>query len=446
MPSEKYAYLFEPKPEISEGLEELIAQMNIGDLHEVSDLPEKDIDFLLSQIKVETKSKQVLMDYVREIAQRENITGAKELYNLKIKVLLDNLAKKMCRCVNNAKGNYISKTAVCRKSVFQKRGVDFYTYHCEPNEKNPRRSPRLNPKKGTNMILHKYESKSTEEKPKYDKTCSGLRKSGDNACEKQDECQWVKGKGCQRRASAPAPVAPPKKSSKKCYRHKKAVCEETAECQWVKGKGCKEMISGGGIFSKKSPKQKREFYIHDNGGKPFLVYLESDNSVSVYRAHITKDEDIDYQQLIANIQYAKIWIPEGYNRDMLGKRVKGSRDLYIDSALEGNTILLQKTDGKMVYIGESIYEFSLEKGDSVVAYYSPVGRNDVPYPVLVGRSGVYFMNDSTYVPMNHFSKITDEKEFIDAYSYYYGHKGESSLKRVAKKMRDIKIIHKRHLY
>jgi len=47
--------------------------------------------------------------------------------------------------------------------------------------------------------------------------------------------------------------------------------------------------------------------------------------------------------------------------------------------------------------------------------------------------------------MAHFSSITDEKEFIDAYSYYYGHKGKG-LEKNAVDIKDVKLIHARHFY
>ena len=147
-----------------------------------------------------------------------------------------------------------------------------------------------------------------------------------------------------------------------------------------------------------------------------------------------------YEELVLDTPYVNIWIPKGYNVDHMGKRVRDSKYLYLDPKLDGNTVLIQKPDGKMLYIGVIIYEFELNKDDSVVDYYSLVGPNDVPYPVLVGRQAVYFMEDNVYVPMTYFGGLIDEKEFINAYAYFYGHEGSRPLKDFAKKMDDVNIL------
>jgi len=144
---------FEPKPEISKQLDELILNINVASMREVHDLSVDDLDFLLNSIKVKTGSKEVLMDYVNQISKVLSLNTPCDIYNLKVKVLLDNLAKKMCRCVGELKGKQgYSKEALCRKTVFQNRGIDFYTFECD----NPNVGPRLNPKKNTKMIIHKY--------------------------------------------------------------------------------------------------------------------------------------------------------------------------------------------------------------------------------------------------------------------------------------------------
>ena len=151
---------FEPREEISRQLEEMLANIEVRNLQEVHDLVEEDINLLLNSIKAKSGSKDNLMDYVQRMAAKQGLSSPADIYNLKVKVLLDNLAKKMCRCVGQlkkaplAKGNQqiYSKEAVCRRTIFQNRGIDFYTFECE----QPNVGPRLNPKKGSKSILHKY--------------------------------------------------------------------------------------------------------------------------------------------------------------------------------------------------------------------------------------------------------------------------------------------------
>lgn len=40
-----------------------------------------------------------------------------------------------------------------------------------------------------------------------------------------------------------------------------------------------------------------------------------------------------------------------------------------------------------MFIGAKIYEFEME--DEVEHYFSMVGRNDVPYPLILGKKNVY---------------------------------------------------------
>lgn len=138
--------------QISRQLENYLS--NIDDLHQVHDLSDNELELLLKNIKIETGKKTTLMDIVNDIASQNRLT-TKELYNIKIKVLLDNLAKKMCRCVESVPGAR-SKVGLCRRSIFHNRGIDFYTYECLPDEKNPNRAPLLKRREGTDKIIQRY--------------------------------------------------------------------------------------------------------------------------------------------------------------------------------------------------------------------------------------------------------------------------------------------------
>ncbi len=150
---------FNPSYEISQQLENLIKTQGI-DLSTATDLSDDDIDFLLNNIRIESKKKETLMSIVKY----HNITDPTELKNLKIKVLLDNLAKKMCRCVRNVQERGLktrcinvedtkciesSANAICRPPIFHNRNIDFYTYSCDKD------GPILYPKVDTKQILHK---------------------------------------------------------------------------------------------------------------------------------------------------------------------------------------------------------------------------------------------------------------------------------------------------
>ena len=90
--------------------------------------------------------------------------------------------------------------------------------------------------------------------------------------------------------------------------------------------------------------------------------------------------------------------------------------------------------------------------DEIESYYSMIGLNDIPSPVLLGTRYVYFMLDHTYVSRDLFKAHMNKAEWADAYTYYYGLKnlktGEKTHKitKIPKqnifKMKGIKMIQK----
>jgi len=188
------------------------------------------------------------------------------------------------------------------------------------------------------------------------------------------------------------------------------------------------------------PKKKGKIYfIHDNGGRPFQVVILG-NKVSVYEQENWRDQyDTiqDYTKLIKTFSNVK--------KIFIGK------DTKLGSKFDGNSILLQLSKNKYVYIGSWIYEF-VTKDDHIVAYYSQVGNSDVPYPVALGEKNVYFMLDPIHaisgrmmggglVPRSTFPPNTD---WEDAYMLFYGHRGLEPLGKYGKKFHKVKIIQKRH--
>ena len=73
-----------------------------------------------------------------------------------------------------------------------------------------------------------------------------------------------------------------------------------------------------------------------------------------------------------------------------------------------------------MHIGRDIFEFTMD--DDFDAYYSLVGNNDVPYPVVVGSKKVYFMLDRATLPREAFTAKMTAAEWADAYTYFYGMK------------------------
>ena len=168
--------------------------------------------------------------------------------------------------------------------------------------------------------------------------------------------------------------------------------------------------------------QPISYTIHDNGGIPFIVEVK-DEMVSVYFAGPREyDEERDQyveeympvkEQLIIETPYKKLWV--------------GDNDLDLDHYEEGdiyagNSILVQLPGSTYMYIGSEIYTFRTEEGDRINMFFSPIGRNDVPYPYAIGDRMAYFMLDRKAVSVDtidvngdayrQFYEIDEECEYI----------------------------------
>ena len=227
----------------------------------------------------------------------------------------------------------------------------------------------------------------------------------------------------------------------------------------VKGKHKKVVCKA--LYGKKSSKSgtKSKYLVHDNGGRPFMVWKSGKNVVGIYKktqkyydlpdeAREKVDSQIgDRTKLYTHLikQYSNV------------KKVLPGRD-YSGYSKHGNSILLELPGSKYVYVGECIYEFTSQ--EPILKYYSWLGNSDVPYPVAISKNYAFFMLDKVYIARSEFPKGVD---WADAYGAFYGHKywpeepkksGKSkaynpreSAKNAAQlkkiKMKGVKMIHKR---
>lgn len=128
-----------------------------------------------------------------------------------------------------------------------------------------------------------------------------------------------------------------------------------------------------------------KYDIHDNGGRPFRVYIDK-NQAKIYKSVMDDNLKDYYPSLTKTIKFDKSFI---------GKP-------------KGNSILL-KVGKKYIYIGTSVYEFTPKA--EIVKYVSPIGNSDVPYPYAVDTKGNY------YLLIEHV--ILDHIEGSNPYDYYY---------------------------
>jgi len=173
----------------------------------------------------------------------------------------------------------------------------------------------------------------------------------------------------------------------------------------------------------------KSYYIYDNGGTPFLVYTYN-NYVDIYKQlpdawdKVGKKSKYNFLIKISNIK--KIHLGKHYNPKFLPYKLKKTL---------GNSILLEMDNDICIYIGSHIYSF--KKQDDIVDYFSFIGNNYCPYPVLQGTKYIYFMVEGVYADINDFPiKLTSKKAVaILSYDCLY----DSTIKKI-NILKDIKVI------
>lgn len=184
-----------------------------------------------------------------------------------------------------------------------------------------------------------------------------------------------------------------------------------------------------------------KYFIHDNGGRPFLVYCTEDE-VAVYKKPDGYYLDDDYEsheayyiKLVALYHPKKIFVGESPLCDMTA--FSGG---YGES-FKGNSILLELDNKEYVYIGWKIQSFILDD-DEITEFWSPLGNSDVPYPFAIGTNYVYFLLDMKRVPRNIYNEEVPD-DCPDAYQYFYGHSGPNALSDFSEPIEKINVVHDR---
>lgn len=189
--------------------------------------------------------------------------------------------------------------------------------------------------------------------------------------------------------------------------------------------------------TRKSKQSKACYQIHDNYDTPFEVNVRG-KTVEVCKGAKNADGGYDnYDEQVMKLPVKAVY--PGTNL-----QTPAEMRWYGEDAAVGNTVLLHVTDDTYIYIGGEIYQFRLSKGETLQAYYSKIGPNDVPYPVLVTSHCVYFLIEHVSVPRALFEGYDmNEMEWADAYQYYYGYKGKRGMKKAAIKVKGMKVLRKR---
>jgi hypothetical protein len=164
---------------------------------------------------------------------------------------------------------------------------------------------------------------------------------------------------------------------------------------------------------KKKYSSYKTYFIHYNGGRPYLVYIKNKDiiiysipedkiDISLYEPNENKNKWM-YINLVEKYKTKEIFIGKSPLIDMT--KFSGGYGTYFD----GNTILLLLNNNNYVYIGNYIKEFKIN--DKIEKYYSFVGNNDVPYPMAISKKNIYFFNyPSGYLSIDEFPKFKNNKD------------------------------------
>ena len=168
---------------------------------------------------------------------------------------------------------------------------------------------------------------------------------------------------------------------------------------------------------KKQNKQSKSktYYTHDNGGRPFKVVVE-DKKVYVYKYKKYDETTNSFLYSEKPIKYEK----KNYfkcKNIFIGKSPKNKSTILsggYGAKFTGNSILLQITQNKYVFIGDKIFSFTSKS--EIKKFVSPVGNSDVPYPYAVDADGRYYLMIEDVI----IDKITNIKKYDnDPYEFYY---------------------------
>lgn len=153
---------------------------------------------------------------------------------------------------------------------------------------------------------------------------------------------------------------------------------------------------------KERHRYQRSYFIHDSDKTSLnlmLAYHDSENKqVTLYKIpnknhwHITNG--LEYYRKWMYIKMVKKYT---YKKILFGHHPPGEYTFLKESTsfqnpknFYGNSLLLQLTKSKYVFIGDEIIEFTIPTNDEIIEFYSPIQKFDGIWPVAIGRVNTYF--------------------------------------------------------
>lgn len=128
-------------------------------------------------------------------------------------------------------------------------------------------------------------------------------------------------------------------------------------------------VPGDNLYTNTNTKPKKStYYIHDNGDRPFKVYL-TPTHVYIYKSEYAFER-----------YFFSPFLKLDRKRVFIGDNPPGITDV---KSVPGNTMLIEypPSPGTYLFLERNIYVFK-PKGD-IIQFYSYLGNNDVPYAYAV---------------------------------------------------------------
>ena len=163
------------------------------------------------------------------------------------------------------------------------------------------------------------------------------------------------------------------------------------------------MLSNSYIKKSDLSSNNKKYFTHFNGCRPFKV-IANKKGIIIYD-YTTKEKN----GCNPILRYYKNFLGYWYGIDPE------------DNHNKGNSILIQISNHCYIHIGSEIYSFNTI--DKILDFISPVGPNDVPYPVAYGEKYIYFMLDKNYINKEELDTPITVDNAFEIYREFYGHIG-----------------------
>lgn len=172
-------------------------------------------------------------------------------------------------------------------------------------------------------------------------------------------------------------------------------------------------------FNKLTDKN-RNYTTHSNGDQPFKI-VANKTGIKIYENTIRPRELI-----FEFIDFMGYWTGFDSSPDQI----------------HGNSVLIKISNNKYVSVGHDIYSF--ETDEKILDYVSPIGNNDVPYPVAFGENNVYFMLDKLLIGELELELEVTVANAYELYREFYGHIGSKKGKHNKTPMKNVVVLHKQY--